>query len=136
MDILAYEYLKQGMEAYNAENGKPHGNAIVGYAPKTPTYPLTIFSEIRNTANASYNTCFERVASVGYSVRINAKKKGTIDNKQTIAREIAQFIDRYLSSFNLTRISYNENPSVNDDSIYEIIMTYSGNLHENRRKFI
>ncbi len=117
MDILAYEYLKNGMEAYNADNGKPHGNAIVGYAPKTPTYPLTIFSEIRNTANASYNTCFERVASVGYSVRINAKTKGKAD-KQTIAREIAQFIDRYLSSFNLTRISYNENPSVNDDSIY------------------
>jgi hypothetical protein len=135
MDILAYEYLKKGMQAYNEEKGKPHGNAIVGYARKTPTYPLTIFSEIRNTANASYNTCFERVASVGYSVRINAKTKGKVD-KQTIAREIAQFIDRYLSSFNLTRISYNENPSVNDDSIYEVIMTYSGNLHENRRKFI
>jgi hypothetical protein len=135
MDILAYEYLKQGMIKYNEENGKPHGNAIVGYAPKNPTYPLTIFSEIRNTANTAYNTCFERVASVGYSVRINAKTKGKID-KQTIAREIAQFIDRYLSVFNLTRISYNENPSVNDDSIYEIIMTYSGNLHENRRKFI
>ena len=135
MDILAYEYLKKGMEAYNADNGKPHGNAIVGYAPKDPTYPLTIFSEIRNTANFSYNTCFERVASVGYSVRISAKKKVKVD-KQTIAREIAQFIDRYLSLFNLARISYNENPSVNDDSIYEIIMTYSGNLHENRRKFI
>lgn len=135
MDILAYEYLKKGMEAYNADNGKPHGNAIVGYAPKTPTYPLTIFSEIRNTANSAYNTCFERVASIGYSVRINAKTKGKVD-KQTIARGIAQFIDRYLSSFNLTRISYNENPSVNDDSIYEVIMTYSGNLHENRRKFI
>ena len=135
MDILAYEYLKQGMIKYNEENGKPHGNAIVGYAPKTPTYPLTIFSEIRNTANTAYNTCFERVASTGYSVRVNAKTKGKID-KQTIAREIAQFIDRYLSVFNLTRISYNENPSVNDDSIYEIVMTYSGNLHENRRKFI
>ena len=135
MDILAYEYLKQGMIKYNEENGKPHGNAIVGYAPKNPTYPLTIFSEIRNTANTAYNTCFERVASTGYSVRVNAKTKGKID-KQTIAREIAQFIDRYLSVFNLTRISYNENPSVNDDSIYEIIMTYSGNLHENRRKFI
>lgn len=135
MDILAYEYLKEGMKKYNEKNGKPYGNAIVGYAPKDPTYPLTIFGEIRNTANASYNTCFDRVASTGYSVRINAKTKGKVD-KRTIAREIAQFIDRYLSSFNLTRISYNENPSINDDSIYEIILTYSGNLHENRRKFI
>lgn len=135
MDILAYEYLKQGLIEYNEKMGKPHGNAIVGYAPKDPTYPLTVFDEIRNTANSAYNTCFERVSSTGYSVRVSAKKKGKID-KQTIAREIAQFIDRYLTAFNLTRISYNANPSVNDDSIYEIIMTYSGNLHENRRKFI
>ena len=135
MDILAYEYLKEGMKKYNEENGKPHGNAIVGYAPKNPTYPLTIFSEIRNTANASFNTNFDRVASTGYSVRIVAKTKNKLD-KQTIAREVAQFIDRYLSAFNLTRISYNENPSVNDDAFYEVIMTYSGNLHENRRKFI
>ena len=135
MDILAYEYLKKGMEAYNADNGKPHGNAIVGYAPKTPTYPLTIFSEIRNTANPSYNTCYDRVASTGYSVRIYAKTKGNI-TKQQIAREVAQMVDTYLTYCNLTRVSYNANESVNDSSIYEIIMTYSGNLHENRRKFI
>lgn len=135
MDILAYEYLYEGMKKYNEDNGKPYGNSIVGYAPKTPTYPLTVFDEIRNTANSAYNTCFDRVSSTGYSVRISAKKKGNVE-KQTIARKIAQFIDRYLTSFNLTRISYNVNPSVNDDSIYEIIMTYSGNLHENRRKFI
>ena len=45
-------------------------------------------------------------------------------------------VDEYLSAFHLTRISYNANESLNDNSIYEIIMTYSGNLHENRRKFI
>lgn len=135
MDILTYEFLKEGMIKYNDDNGKPYGNSIVGYAPKTPTYPLTVFDEIRNISNSAYNTCFERVSSLGFSVRISAKTKGKID-KQTIAREIAQFIDRYLTAFNLTRISYNANPSVNDDSIYEVIMTYSGNLHENRRKFI
>ena len=135
MDVLAYEYLKEGTIAYNEENGKPYGNAVVGKAPKTPTYPLTIFNEIRNVANASFNTIADRVGSMGYSVRIEAKDKGKVSN-QTIAREIAQFINRYLEHFNLLRISYNENTSVNDDSIYEIIMTYSGNLHENRRKFI
>ena len=134
MDILAYEYLKEGMKAYNEKYGKPHGNAIVGKSPKNPTYPLTIFNEIRNVST-SINSVADRVGSMGYSVRIEAKNKGKIDN-QTIAREVAQFINRYLEHFNLTRISYNENPSVNDDSIYEIIMTYSGNLHENRRKFI
>lgn len=134
MDILAYEGLKEGMKSYNENYGKPYGNAIVGKSPKNPTYPLTIFQEIRNVST-SINSVADRVGSMGYSVRIEAKNKGKIDN-QTIAREVAQFINRYLEHFNLTRISYNENTSVNDDSIYEIIMTYSGNLHENRRKFI
>lgn len=134
MDILAYEYLKEGLETYNEENGKPYENDVVGKAPKTPTYPLTIFNEIRNVST-DLNSPHERVASVGYSVKIEAKNKGKIGN-QTIAREIAQFVNYYLEYFNLKRISYNENTSVNDDSIYEIIMTYSGNLHENRRKFI
>ena len=135
MDILAYENLKEGMKQYNEQYGKPHGNAVVDKSPKSPTYPLTIFNEIRNVANASFNTIADRVGSMGYSVRIEAKNKGKVTN-QTIAREVAQFINRYLEHFKLLRISYNENTSVNDDSIYEIIMTYSGNLHENRRKFI
>lgn len=135
MDILAYPKLKDGMEKYNEDYGKPYGNCVVGKSPKNPTYPLTVFNEIRNVSNASFNTIADRVASTGYSVRIEAKNKGKVSN-QTIAREIAQFINRYLEHFNLLRISYNENTSVNDDSIYEIIMTYSGNLHENRRKFI
>lgn len=135
MDILAYDYLKEGLKEYNEKLGKPHGNVIVPYATKNSTYPLTVFSEIRNVANPSFNTNFDRVASTGYAIRIYAKNKGKVD-KQTVAREVAQFVDKYLSSFNLTRISYNETQSVNDDSIYEVIMTYSGNLHENRRKFI
>lgn len=134
MDILTYEGLKEGMKSYNEKYGKPYGNSIVGKSPKNPTYPLTIFNEIRNVST-SINSVADRVGSMGYSVRIEAKNKGKIEN-QTIAREIAQFINRYLEHFNLLRISYNENPSVNDDSIYEVIMTYSGNLHENRRKFI
>lgn len=135
MDILAYDGLKEGMKQYNEKYGKPHGNSVVDKSPKSPTYPLTIFNEIRNVANTSFNSPFEKVGSMGYSVRIEAKNKGKVTN-QTIAREIAQFINRYLENFKLFRISYNENPSVNDDSIYEIIMTYFGNLHENRRKFI
>ena len=135
MDILTYEFLKEGMSDYNKKYGKPYGNAVVGKAPKTPTYPLTIFNEIRNVST-DINSVADRVGSMGYSVKIEAKDKGTKVKNQTIAREVAQFINRYLEHFHLKRISYNENTSVNDDSIYEIIMTYSGNLHENRRKFI
>ena len=132
MDILTYEYLKEGLKAYNEQNGKPYGNTVVGKAPKNPTYPLTILNEIRNVST-DLNSDYDRVASVGYSVKIEAKNKGTKVENQTIAREVAQFINRYLEYYNLKRISYNENTSVNDDSIYEIVMTYSGNLHENRR---
>ena len=135
MDILAYDYLREGLKDFNEKSGKPYGNAIVPYATANSTYPLTTFDEIRNVANASFNTIADRVASTGYSVRIYAKTKGNI-TKQHIARTVAQMADKYLTHFGLTRISYNANESVNDNSIYEIIMTYSGNLHENRRKFI
>lgn len=135
MDVLTYEYLKEGLKVYNDQHGKPYGNTIVGKAPKSPTYPLTIFNEIRNVST-NLNSDFDRVASVGYSVRIEAKNKGTKVENQIIAREIAQFVNKYLEYYNLKRISYNANTSVNDDSIYEIVMTYSGNLHENRRRFI
>jgi hypothetical protein len=135
MDILAYEYLKEGLKDFNEGSGKPYGNVIVSYPASKSTYPHTVFDEIRNVANASYNTDFDRVSSNGYVARIYAKNKGNKD-KQTIAREVAQMVDKYLTYCGLARISYNANESVNDNSIYEIIMTYSGNLHENRRIFI
>lgn len=135
MDILAYNYLYDGLVDMNENSGKPRENVIVHYPTANPTYPYTVFDEIRNVANASYNTDFDRVASTGYVARIYAKTKGKVD-KQTIAREVAQMVDKYLTYCGLLRISYNANESVNDNSIYEIIMTYSGNLHENRRKFI
>lgn len=135
MDILAYNYLWNGLADFNEKSGKPRGNVIVHYPSANPTYPYTVFDEIRNVTNPSFKSAFERVASTGYVVRVYAKTKGKID-KQTIAREVAQMIDKYLSGVNLTRVSFNANESINDNSIYEIIMTYSGNLHENRRNFI
>ena len=134
MDIIAYEDLKNGLKVFNDKMGKLHGNIIVSYPTSKTTYPHTVFDEIRNVAT-TMDSDFERVASTGYSARIYAKTKGNID-KQTIAREVAQMVDKFLSSFNLKRISFNANESMNDNSIYEIVMTYSGNLHENRRKFI
>lgn len=135
MDILAYNYLYDGLVDMNEKSDKPRGNVVVHYPTSNPTYPYTVFDEIRNVANASYNTAFDRVSSTGYVARIYAKTKGKVD-KQTIAREVAQMVDKYLTYCGLLRISYNANESVNDNSIYEIIITYSGNLHENRRKFI
>ena len=134
MDILAYEYLKEGLKDYNEKSGKPYGNVIVSFSSTNSTYPHTAFDEIRNVST-NMNSDFDRVSSLGFAVRIYAKTKGNI-TKQTIARTIAEMVDNYMRHFKLNRVSYNANESVNDNSIYEIVMTYTGNLHENRRKFI
>ena len=135
MDILAYEYMFEGLKDYNSTIEQNYGNVVVGTPPSNPTYPLTVFDEIRNVANPNYNGCFERVASVGYRADIFAKTKGSV-KKQIIARRIAQEVDRYLTNVGLTRVSFNVSELENDNSIYRIIMTYSGNLQEFRRKLI
>ena len=135
MDILAYEYMLQGLKDYNATIEQNYGNVVVATPPANPTYPLTLFDEIRNVANANYNSDYDRVASVGYRADIYAKTKGSV-SKQIIARRIAQEVDRYLTNVGLTRVSFNVSELENDSSIYHIIITYSGNLHENRRKLI
>ena len=82
MDILAYEYLKQGLKNYNDKIGKPRGNVVVSYPTKDTTYPHTVFDEIRNVENL----VSQKVASTGYKVDIYAKTKGKID-KQIIVRK-------------------------------------------------
>lgn len=135
MDILAYDYLLDGLKEYNELQGKIYGNTIVSIAPTNPTYPLTVFDEIRNSANKNYNTNYGKVASVGYRVDIYAKKKGSV-SKKIIARKIAELVDEYFSFVNLNRVSFNVSELENDSSIYHIIITYSGTLDEYRRKFI
>ena len=134
MDILIYENLLQSLKSYNSTI-KNYGNEVVRLPPTNPVYPLTIFTEIRNVANASFNSCFDRVASVGYRLDIYAKTKGNI-TKDRIAREIAELMDRYLTNIGLLRVSYNISELENDSSIFHIIMTYSGNVSEYRKILI
>ena len=135
MDIFAYDYMLQGLKDYNATIEQNYGNVVVATPPANPTYPLTIFDEIRNVSNVNYNSSYDRVASVGYRADIYAKTKGSV-SKQIIARRIAQEVDKYLTNIGLIRVSFNVSELENDSSIYHIIITYSGNLHENRRKLI
>lgn len=134
MDILIYENLLQSLKSYNSTI-KNYGNEVVRLPPTNPVYPLTIFTEIRNVANASFNSCFDRVASVGYRLDIYAKTKGNI-TKDRIAREIAELMDRYLTNVGLLRVSFNISELENDSSIFHIIMTYSGNVSEYRKILI
>ena len=135
MDILTYEYLLQGLKDHNESVKQNYGNEILRLAPTKPEYPLTILREIRNSAT-NYNSCYERVSSVGYRADIYAKNKGKI-TRDIVARTIAQEVDEYLSGIGLTRISKNENELIDEQgAYYHIILTYSGNLNEYRRKFI
>lgn len=135
MDILAAEYIYEGLKKYNSTQGNPYGNKVVDEEPLDPVYPITIISEIRNKATAAYNTPYERVASVGYAIDIYAQTKGKISKKQ-IARELAEVADKYMTNIGLLRIGFVPDGLVRDASLYRITMTYSGNLHENRRTMI
>ena len=136
MNIYAYENIFSAMLEYNDGIGENYGNTVVSIPPKSPTYPLTVFDEIRNVANRNYNGCFERLSSLGYRVDIFAKTQGAI-SKQKIARDLAKKFDSFLSDcVGLLRVSFNVNENENDGSTYHIIMTYEGTYHENRMNFI
>ena len=140
MDILAYDYLLEGLKQFNTKIDQNYGNIVYSETPmasknKTIAYPITVFEENNNTANRNYNSNFERVANVSYVVNIYAKTKGSV-TKKTIARKIAKEIDSYLTNIGLVRVGFMPDGLVNDGSLHRIIMTYSGTLHENRRNFI
>lgn len=137
MNITIYEDILRGMKAYNeAHSEENYGNAVVPYPTAKPTFPYTVFDEVRNIANPLYRTPLDRITSNGYRVDIFAKTKGNV-TKQIIARRIAQLIDNYLSNcVGLLQVSYNVLPSENDDSIYHIAMMYEATLHINRANFI
>lgn len=135
MDIITYDLIFDGLKEYNDSLSNNYGNSIVAYPSANPTYPYTVFEEIRNVAMPRHNGYLDRVASVGYRADIFAKTKGNV-TKQKIARTITKNVDDYLNKMGLLQVSYNVSELENDATIYHIILTYSGNLHENRRKLI
>lgn len=135
MDIGVYEIIFNDLKAYNEDIGKPYDNAIVHYPSAKPTYPYCVFEEINNLANRSYNTNFDRVATLGYKLDIYAKEKNKV-SKQQIAREVAQALNKFLTeNVGLQQISFTVVPQLNNSTIYQITITYAAQLHENRRKF-
>lgn len=136
MDIKVYDDILKALQNFNKANKNNYGNMVVKYPTKDTTYPLTIFTEIRNVANRNYNTVYDKVSSIGYRVDIYAMTKGKFD-KQDIARSLMKDIDSFLTyNVGLLQVSYNVEPQENEDSIYHIILTYSANFNENRRRII
>ena len=136
MDIRAYDDILEALKEFNKNNDNNYGNVVVKYPTTNTTYPHTVFTEIRNVANRYYNTRYDKISSIGYRVDIYAKTKGKVD-KQDIARNLMKDIDYFLTyDVGLTQISYNVEQQENENSIYHIILTYSANFNENRRKII
>jgi hypothetical protein len=135
MDIQVYENILQGLKDYNESIGKPYNNVVVRYPTADTTYPVTVFRETTNLANPRFKGCFDRVATVGYSLEVFAKQKNKIQ-KDKIAREVACELNTYLTQVvGLNQVGFNYVPQINDNSICRVVVTYTGQLHENRQRF-
>lgn len=137
MVITVYDEIFEALKAYNNSLEQNYGNTVVGSPPSSPTYPLTVFEEIRNDPLRRTNIkLLDRVDNLGYEVEIFAKTKGKID-KKIIAREIAKLLDDFLTNvIGLKLLSMNPVPNLNDSSIYRINLRYSALYYENRAKIL
>lgn len=138
MIIKMYDNLFQALKKYNDALPENYGNIIYDVPPRLPEslntiFPLTIFQETNNISNSRFMAQGERVSTVGYSLNIYATNKGQILN-QKIARELAEQLDNFLTSCGLSSVSYNAN--LIDENVYCIIITYYGNLYENKIQLI
>lgn len=136
MDIQINREICTALAEYNKGLEKNYGNVVLDAPPVNKKYPLTVIQNIRDVANANYNSCYGRVSSKGYKVHIYAQDKGKI-SRVVIAETIAKNVDDFLGrQVGLIRESYNSIDLENEGTTLHIIMTYSGNLDEYRRKFI
>lgn len=137
MDITIYDDILGGLKFYNEKIGKPYGNAVASMQTTDTKYPLTVFSEINNTADRTFNTCRERLSTLGYRLTVFAKDSRKADakaDKQTVARQVAQKMNEFLTDYvGLHQIGFSARPLLNDNSIFQIDLTYVADFHENRR---
>ena len=142
MDNKVYFQILNSLKEYNKSLNENYGAEIYSLPPKldktkTLNFPIAIFHQVGNAQNPSFNSPFDRVSSVRYVIDIYAKNKGEKILRNEIALDLSEKFDAFLSnSCNLLRQSTNEFDLEGEGTIYRVTMTYSGNLHENRRKFI
>lgn len=136
MDIQVYEDIVDALTYCNERLEKNYGNVVVRYPSTNPTYPYTVVREIRNVPVGRYNRNYDKVSSVGYRIDIFAKTKGSV-SKQEIARKLMKGLNDFMQdTLGLSLVSKNEGDLENDSSIYPVILTYSGNFEEFRRRLI
>lgn len=148
MDITVYdklyEALKVALEEFNTQSG--FGATIKQFVPTDQTYPLIVFTEVRNQPQTHYYSRREQVSSLGYSVVIQSKtllvkKQGEKTkkevNKQQICRELMKFITDFMQmKIGLNLISKNEFDRLGTQGeLYQITLVFQQNYFENREYF-
>ena len=136
MNIITYEDIYRDMVTFNSQLSVNYGNVVRQNETTKTTYPYTIIEEIRNTEDPSYNTMFDKISILGYKITVMAKTKGQITG-QKIARHLSAQFDDYMQNYvGVKRTSFLPYKDGDDNSIYALQTIYTGNLHENRRKFL
>ena len=141
MDNKVYFILLEGLKEYNKSLDRNYGTSIYSLPPKLNKnqelkFPIVRFYQVGDTQNPNFNSPFDRVSSKRFVLDIFTKDRGKILRNE-IALDLSEKFNDFLSDeCGLLRTSYNEFDLEAQGSIYRISMTYSGNLHENRRKFI
>lgn len=137
MDITVYNKILAALQEYNDTLEQNYGNVVVGIAPSSPTYPLTVFEEIQNDPYRRTNVrLLDSVDNLGYEMVVYAKTKGKID-KQKLARQIAGKLNNFLTNvIGLEQISMNPQPILNDSSTYGVNVRYTAKYFEYRAKIL
>jgi hypothetical protein len=134
MDTQINKILFEGLKEYNSRH-KKHGNEILEVSPKNKVYPFTVLSTVRDTDIKTVTSHYGKRSSKGYRLDIYAQNKGKILRKE-IADDIAQQLDEFMSDIvNLERTSYNGFDLENDGTVFHLIVMYSSEYDEYRRKF-
>lgn len=142
MDNKIYFIILNALKEYNNSLTENYGTSIYSLPPKLNKdqelkFPIVRFYQVGDTANDNYDSPFERVSSKRFVLDIFAKDKGKKILRNEIAMDLSEKFNAFLTDkCGLLRTGYNEFDLEAQGSIYRIAMTYSGNLHENRRKFI
>lgn len=131
-DITVYDGLYNGLKKYLSK--RVELASLCHYAPKNPTFPLVIFDEINNVRNSQNTGTRQEVSTLFYKVEIYAKNIAGKD-KQTMAREVFKWVDRYLAhKMELHQFSYNVSPNLGKDgSLYRITVMYQCKYLVNRQ---
>ena len=132
MDIQANNELYNSLKKYNLGLTNNFGNTILDVPPVNPKFPFTLLQCIRDVSVSEAK--HGKISDKAYRLDIFAQDKGKF-NRRLIAENIANQVDEFMGYVGLKRVSYNFIDVEGEGALAHIILTYSANLDEYRRRF-